>query len=99
MDISKCDYLFDLDFPLHEPAALEPRYIADTATWEHAECRPFLDAAHSPLLTRTLWLPGDWWRNANAWGEWCLLRRKGLDMRAKAIGARVKAEEAIKKAV
>ncbi|OSD06116.1 glycosyltransferase family 22 protein [Trametes coccinea BRFM310] len=77
VDVSECDYLLDLDFPLHPgQAAHEPRYVADTQTWERIECQPFLDAAHSPLMTRTLWMPGEVWQRQNEFGEFCLLRHR-----------------------
>lgn len=77
MDVSACDYLLDLDFPLHPAqAAHEPRYVADEQTWERVECQPFLDAAHSPLLTRTLWMPGELWQERNEFGEFCLLKHR-----------------------
>jgi len=85
-DISTCDYLIDLDFPLHPVASsAEPRYSEDE-TWEKVSCAPFLDAKHSLRLTRTLWLPGTRWQQGNEWGEYCLLRhsermaRKELEM-------------------
>ncbi|KAI0673573.1 glycosyltransferase family 22 protein [Trametes maxima] len=76
-EVSGCDYLLDLDFPLH-PAegAHEPRYVADEETWERVACQPFLDAAHSPLLTRTLWMPGEVWQVRNEYGEFCLLKHR-----------------------
>ncbi|KAL1951264.1 hypothetical protein VTO73DRAFT_413 [Trametes versicolor] len=76
-DVAGCDYLLDLDFPLHPTeAAHEPRYIADEKTWERVTCQPFLDAAHSPLLTRTLWMPGALWQQNNEFGEFCLLKHR-----------------------
>ncbi|TFL03571.1 glycosyltransferase family 22 protein [Pterulicium gracile] len=73
--IESCDYLFDLDFPQHPvSSALEPRFINDKNTWEPVECLPFLDARHSPLLTRVLWMPGETWRNMQVFGDYCLLR-------------------------
>ncbi|KAH9897963.1 glycosyltransferase family 22 protein [Cubamyces lactineus] len=76
-DVAQCDYLLDLDFPQHPTTSvLEPRYVADAATWERVECQPFLDAAHSPLLTRTLWMPGEIWQRRNEYGEFCLLKHK-----------------------
>ncbi|KAI8981227.1 glycosyltransferase family 22 protein [Trametes punicea] len=77
VDVSQCDYLLDLDMPLHpSPSADEPRYVADEETWERVTCRPFLDAAHSPLLTRTLWMPGTVWQRRNEFGEFCLLKHR-----------------------
>ncbi|KAH9858242.1 glycosyltransferase family 22 protein [Lenzites betulinus] len=77
VDVSACDYLLDLDFPLHPAEAPhEPRYATDEKTWARVECQPFLDTAHSPLLTRTLWMPGDLWQERNEFGEFCLLRHR-----------------------
>jgi len=76
--VETCDYFVDLDFPLHPRSSLhEPRYATDEDVWERVVCMPFLDAAHSSLLTRTLWAPGSWWQSANEFGDYCLLRNKG----------------------
>ncbi len=75
VDVDTCDYLLDLDFPAHPQEGVhEPRYVADTKTWERVSCQPFLDARHSPVLTRTLWFPGELWQAQNEYGELCLLR-------------------------
>ncbi|KAI0718861.1 glycosyltransferase family 22 protein [Cerioporus squamosus] len=77
VDVQTCDYLLDLDFPQRPvEAPHEPRYIADEKTWERVACRPFLDAAHSSLLSRTLWMPGELWQMQNSYGEFCLLKHK-----------------------
>ncbi|PIL31538.1 hypothetical protein GSI_06240 [Ganoderma sinense ZZ0214-1] len=77
VDVDTCDYLLDLDFPAHpQEGAHEPRYVADEKTWERVSCQPFLDARHSPLLTRTLWFPGELWQAQNEYGEFCLLRHR-----------------------
>ena len=77
MDVETCDYVLDLDFGQHPvEAAHEPRYVADGRTWERVACGPFLDAAHSSLLSRTLWMPGALWQTRNSFGEFCLLRHK-----------------------
>ncbi|THH33402.1 hypothetical protein EUX98_g781 [Antrodiella citrinella] len=77
VDVSSCDYLIDLDFPLNPTStSLEPRYTADVATWERVTCQKFLDAKHSSLLTRALWMPGSLWQQNNEFGEYCLLRHK-----------------------
>lgn len=77
VDVSTCDYLIDLDFPLHPRAAPhEPRYVTDTDTWDKVTCHKFLDAQHSSLLTRTLWMPGSRWQEPNEFGEYCLLKHK-----------------------
>jgi len=79
VDVSTCDYLVDLDFPLHPPAhppKHEPRYAIDSKTWDRAFCAPFLDPAHSSLLTRTLYMRLTWWQDQNSFGDYCLLRNK-----------------------
>ncbi|KAI0715109.1 glycosyltransferase family 22 protein [Earliella scabrosa] len=77
VDVQTCDYLLDLDFPAHPTeGAHEPRYVADEATWERVACQPFLDARHSSLLTRTLWMPGERWQTQNSYGEFCLLKHR-----------------------
>ncbi|KAF7303187.1 Mannosyltransferase [Mycena kentingensis (nom. inval.)] len=74
-----CDYMLDVDFPKHPRSSrLEPRYATDAKTWDRVYCTPFLDAAHSNLLTRTLWLPGDAWQRLNEYGDYCLLRNRKL---------------------
>ncbi|KAI0049268.1 glycosyltransferase family 22 protein [Auriscalpium vulgare] len=77
VDVSSCDYLIDLDFP-DDPIVSpnEPRYILDQETWDPIICLPFLDARHSSLLTRTLWLPGETWQSQNSFGDYCLLRNR-----------------------
>ncbi|KAL0951587.1 hypothetical protein HGRIS_008268 [Hohenbuehelia grisea] len=75
--VETCDYIIDLDFPLHPSvSAHEPRYAIDTATYDRVACLPFLDARHSRLLTRTLWMPGEGWQELNEFGDYCLLRNK-----------------------
>ncbi|KAK0198830.1 glycosyltransferase family 22 protein [Armillaria mellea] len=77
--VSGCDYLMDLDFPSHPSSSpLEPRYSALIDVWEKTYCRPFLDARHSFLLSRALWMPGEKWSQLNSWGEICLLKNKAL---------------------
>ncbi|CCL98089.1 uncharacterized protein FIBRA_00083 [Fibroporia radiculosa] len=77
VDVSQCDYLVDLDFPLHPiESAHEPRYATDEATWDRVTCFPFLDARYSSLLTRTLWMPGSKWQERNEFGDYCLLRHR-----------------------
>ncbi|KAL1757275.1 glycosyltransferase family 22 protein [Schizophyllum commune] len=72
--IEQCDYMVDLDFPLHpSESPLEPRY-ALIEEWERVACYPFLDARFSPLATRALWMPGEVWQRANEYGDYCLLR-------------------------
>ncbi|KAJ7070724.1 glycosyltransferase family 22 protein [Mycena amicta] len=76
VSVDTCDYMLDLDFPKHPRASgLEPRYAVDVKHWERVYCIPFLDAAHSNLLTRTLWIPGNW-PGLNEYGDYCLLRNR-----------------------
>ncbi|KAI0782383.1 glycosyltransferase family 22 protein [Irpex lacteus] len=76
VDVNTCDYLVDLDFPSHHTSTpLEPRYAVDEA-WDRVKCEPFLDARHSSLLTRTVWMPGERWRSLNEFGDYCLLKNK-----------------------
>ncbi|KAJ6502660.1 glycosyltransferase family 22 protein [Mycena vulgaris] len=75
--IETCDYLLDLDLPSHPSSStLEPRYAVDAKRWERVYCIPFLDARHSNLLTRTLWLPGEAWQSLNEFGDYCLLKNR-----------------------
>jgi len=72
-----CDYLVDLDFPQHPTSSrYEPRYAVDEQTWERVACLPFLDASHSSLVTRTMWVPGRWWQSKNEYGDYCLLKNR-----------------------
>ncbi|KAJ6469635.1 glycosyltransferase family 22 protein [Mycena vitilis] len=84
--IEACDYLLDLDFPSHPSSSkLEPRYAVDEKKWERVYCTPFLDARHSNLLTRTLWLPGEAWQSLNEFGDYCLLRNRDLVAKKEAV--------------
>jgi len=78
VSVDNCDYLVDLDFP-HSPTQSlhEPRYAIEEG-WERIACMPFLDSARSPLLTRTLWMPGEAWQSMNQFGDYCLLKNKAL---------------------
>ena len=80
----------DSDFPLHPvSSALEPRYAIDNDTWERAHCVKFLDTRHSPLLTRTLWMPGARWQEMNEYGDYCLLKhRANMERKEKALTVR-----------
>ncbi|KAJ7269399.1 glycosyltransferase family 22 protein [Mycena haematopus] len=84
--IEACDYMLDLDFPSHpSSSALEPRHATNANKWERVYCTPFLDASHSNLLTRTLWLPGEAWQSLNEFGDYCLLKNKALVAKKEAI--------------
>ncbi|KAF7436487.1 mannosyltransferase [Pleurotus ostreatus] len=75
--VETCDYIVDLDFPKHPvSSANEPRYAVNTDTYDRVACIPFLDARHSSLLTRTLWMPGEKWQSMNEFGDYCLLRNR-----------------------
>ncbi|KAL5535984.1 ALG9 [Sanghuangporus sanghuang] len=77
--ISTCHYLIDLDFPEHPSSSpLEPRYAVDSDKWDRMHCVPFLDSRHSSLLTRVIWLPGKWWQSRNSFGDYCLLKKRGI---------------------
>ncbi|KAF7559513.1 hypothetical protein G7046_g4649 [Stylonectria norvegica] len=54
-----CPFLVDTQFPDRtDPLPPnEPNYIADTENWEVVKCEPFLDAANTHVLARTLWVP------------------------------------------
>lgn len=56
----------------------------DETVWERVFCGPFLDARHSRLFTRVLWVPGEVWQSSNEFGDYCLLKNKAL-VRAKEI--------------
>ncbi|KAG6910519.1 hypothetical protein DXG01_009938 [Tephrocybe rancida] len=79
VSVESCDYLIDLDFPLHPVEShLEPRYAVDSKTWDRVFCKSFIDAKHSRLLTRAFWAPGEAWQSNNEFGDYCLLRNKAL---------------------
>ncbi|KAF2274811.1 asparagine-linked glycosylation 9 protein isoform a [Westerdykella ornata] len=78
-NIIKCDYLIDSRFSGLEPSALEPDYIADSASWERVTCGAFLDHSQTPLLGRLIWVPDLPFvpeRYRRRWGEYCLLKRR-----------------------
>ncbi|KAF5123425.1 Alpha-1,2-mannosyltransferase alg9 [Metarhizium anisopliae] len=81
VDIRACSFLVDTQYPLRtEPLPPnEPDYIADKDTWEVVQCKPFLDAANTHILARTLWVPEleiipEKFRRK--WGQHCLIQRK-----------------------
>jgi alpha-1,2-mannosyltransferase len=81
VDLRACSFLVDTQFPLRtDPLPPnEPDYIADKETWDVVQCEPFLDAARTHILARTLWVPElqiipDKFRRK--WGQHCLLQRK-----------------------
>ncbi|KIE02317.1 alpha-1,2-mannosyltransferase (Alg9), partial [Metarhizium majus ARSEF 297] len=81
VDIRACSFLVDTQYPLRtEPLPpKEPDYIADKDTWEVVQCKPFLDAANTHILARTLWVPEleiipEKFRRK--WGQHCLVQRK-----------------------
>ncbi|BGP38688.1 mannosyltransferase [Rhodotorula kratochvilovae] len=90
VDPSTCSFLIDLDYPSRPASSfspLEPRYALDPS-WEKVHCAPFLDAENSPRLSRAVNLPLPGWQDRNSWGEYCLLRRVGLDEKVVAAGAK-----------
>ncbi|CAO3665119.1 unnamed protein product [Rhizopus microsporus] len=70
VDEQACDYLVDVDFPLHLE---ESSPVKDTAHWEVMTCHPFIDAQNSHRLSRAFWVPGS---PGLAWGNYCMLKRK-----------------------
>ncbi|EGR51150.1 glycosyltransferase family 22 [Trichoderma reesei QM6a] len=76
-----CSFLVDTQYPERKSSlsAKEPDYIADQNHWEVVKCVPFLDAANTHILARTLWVPDidaipEQYRRK--WGRHCLLQRK-----------------------
>ena len=81
VELRTCSFLVDTQFPERtDPLPPnEPDYIADTAAWDIVKCEPFLDAASTHILARTLWVPDlrivpDALRRK--WGRHCLLQRR-----------------------
>ncbi|KAM6521330.1 mannosyltransferase [Fusarium solani] len=80
-ELRACSFLVDTQYPeRRDPLPPnEPDYIADRENWEIVKCEPFLDAANTHLLARTLWIPDlevipDHLKRK--WGRHCLLQRK-----------------------
>ncbi|PHH83925.1 hypothetical protein CDD83_2788 [Cordyceps sp. RAO-2017] len=81
VDLRACSLLVDTQYPDRtEPLPpAEPDYVADSETWEVVKCEPFLDAASTHVLARTLWLPDLALvpvRLRRRWGRHCLLKRR-----------------------
>lgn len=66
-----CDYVVESYFDGDDG---EPDLLLDEAAWETLSCEPFLDAARTPLVGRTLWVPGT--ANVRRWGRYCLFGRR-----------------------
>jgi len=77
-DIRACKFLVDTYYPGSGSTELEPHYILDTENWEKVTCAPFLDAARTHMLARTIWLPNMPFippKFQRHWGEHCLLKK------------------------
>lgn len=85
VDLRACTFLVDTQYPEQQkalgwkPPPNEPDFVADVEHWQPVKCLPFLDAAETSLIARTLWLP-EWdvipERFRRKWGQHCLLRQK-----------------------
>ncbi|EWZ41510.1 alpha-1,2-mannosyltransferase [Fusarium oxysporum f. sp. radicis-lycopersici 26381] len=80
-ELPACAFLVDTQFPeRNDPLPPnEPDYIADEKNWEIVKCEPFLDAAKTHMLARTLWVPDASFipdKFKRKWGRHCLLQRK-----------------------
>jgi alpha-1,2-mannosyltransferase len=78
-DVNHCTYLVDSSLPSTSPTALEPDYISESTNWQKLKCTSFLDASHTHLLGRLLFIPDLPFvpeRFRRKWGEYCLLQRK-----------------------
>lgn len=76
-DVDHCTFLIDSQLPSAPPTDLEPSYISDTKNWEKMKCTTFLDASHTHLLGRLLFIPDLPFvpeRFRRKWGGYCLLR-------------------------
>ncbi|KDQ15681.1 glycosyltransferase family 22 protein [Botryobasidium botryosum FD-172 SS1] len=79
VDVNTCDYLVELDEPLHEASSVYgQRYAIDTEAWDRVVCFPFLDIQYSSPVTRALWVPGNAWQQHNSFSDYCLLRNRKL---------------------
>ncbi|KAH6673834.1 glycosyltransferase family 22 protein [Halenospora varia] len=79
VDLRTCHFLVDTYYPNSIASKLEPHYITDEENWETVKCEPFMDAANTHILARTIWLPNlevipEKYRRK--WGAHCLLKRK-----------------------
>ncbi|KAF1916410.1 Alg9-like mannosyltransferase family-domain-containing protein [Ampelomyces quisqualis] len=84
-DLEQCNFLVDSRLPSSPATALEPDYVSDSAHWEKIQCVPFLDAAHTHVLGRLIFVPDLPFvpaRFRRKRGDYCLLRRKTLDGKA-----------------
>jgi alpha-1,2-mannosyltransferase len=75
-DINRCTYLIDSDLPSASPTELEPNYVSSDH-WQTLKCASFLDASHTHLLGRLLFIPDlpfipEQFRRK--WGRYCLMR-------------------------
>jgi alpha-1,2-mannosyltransferase len=78
-DVNRCSYLVDSGMPSAPPTELEPDYVSDSDRWQKLKCASFLDAGHTHLLSRLLFIPDlpfvpEQFRRK--WGQYCLLRPK-----------------------
>ena len=77
-ELEHCDYLVDSYMPESPGTELEPNHILNKKQWSRVSCAPFLDAAKTSLVARSLWtpdlpfVPKQFRRH---WGEYCLLKR------------------------
>ena len=71
--------MVDTYYPDTAPTRYEPHYILDTETWDKVKCVPFMDAAKTHIVARTMWIPDLPFidqKYKRKWGEHCLLKRK-----------------------
>jgi alpha-1,2-mannosyltransferase len=79
IDFRYCTYLVDSHMPGMEATKHEPLYALDSEQWERVKCAPFLDAAKTGVIARTMWIPDLPFvpsRFRRHWGEHCLLRQR-----------------------
>lgn len=81
VDIRMCSFMVDTQYPERtDPLPPnEPDYVADEANWDIVKCEPFLDAANTHIVARTLWIPDMEIipeKLKRKWGRHCLLQRK-----------------------
>lgn len=79
IELRACDFLVDTYYPGSQPSKHEPHYILDEENWEKVTCEPFLDAARTHVLARTIWLPQLPFipeKYRRHWGEHCLLKHR-----------------------
>lgn len=79
LPVEQCHYLVAVSLPSQQFSEKEPDYVHDDA-WNREFCTTFLDAASSRPWSRFLWFPWGVGEKGRVYGEYCLLRQKGVEI-------------------